>query len=94
MSSWILQDCTSVWLCIEKTQDSFKEVWVDGMFPMKSSANESYGKIPMVYNPTNQTTKIGKIPKDKNPPKFLWESFESKKPLIYFMIHGIVRCKA
>ena len=33
-------------------------------FPMKSSANESYGKIPMVYNPTNQTTKIGKIRKD------------------------------
>ena len=64
MSSWILHDCTSVWLCIEKTQNSFKEVWVDGMFPMKSSANESYGKIPMVYNPTNQTTKIGKIPKD------------------------------
>ena len=64
MSSWILQDCTSVWLCIEKTQNSFKEVWVDGMFPMKSSANESYGKIPMVYNPMNQTTKIGKIPKD------------------------------
>ena len=64
MSSWILQDCTSVWLCIEKTQNSFKEVWVDGMFPMKSSANESYGKIPMVYNPTNQTTKIGKIPND------------------------------
>ena len=31
---------------------------------MKSSANESYGKIPMVYNPTNQTTKIGKIPND------------------------------
>ena len=64
MSYWILQDCTSVWLCIEKMQNSFKEVWVDGMFPMKSSANESYGKIPMVYNPTNQTTKIGKIPKD------------------------------
>ena len=64
MSSWILQDGMSVWLCIEKTQNSFKEVWVDGMFPMKSSANESYGKIPMVYNPTNQTTKIGKIPKD------------------------------
>ena len=41
------------------------------MFPMKSSANESYGKIPMVYNPTNQTTKIGKIPNDQNPPKFL-----------------------
>ena len=64
------------------------------MFPMKSSANESYGKIPMVYNPTNQTTKIGKIPNDKNPPKFLRESFESKKPLIYFMIHEIVRRKA
>ena len=64
MSSWILQDCTSVWLCIVKKQDSFKEVWVDGMFPMSSSVNESYGKIPMVYNPTNQTTKIGKIPKD------------------------------
>ena len=31
----------------------------------------SYGKIPMVYNPTNQTTKIGKIPNDQNPPKFL-----------------------
>ena len=84
----------SVWLCIEKTQDSFKVVWVDGMFPMKSSANESYGKISMVYNPMNQTTKIGKIPKDWNPPKFLWEFFESKNPLIYFMIHGIVRCKA
>ena len=38
--------------------------FVDGMFPMKSSANESYGKIPMVYNPMNQTTKIGKIHKD------------------------------
>ena len=34
------------------------------MFPMKSGANESYGKIPMVYNPMNQTTKIGKFPKD------------------------------
>ena len=45
-------------------KNSFKEVWVDGMFPMKSGANESYGKIPMVYNPTNQTTKIGKIPND------------------------------
>ena len=52
------------WLCIEKTQDPFKEFWVDGMFPMKSSANESYGKISMVCNPMNQTTKIGKIPKD------------------------------
>ena len=31
---------------------------------------ELYGKIPMVYNPTNQTTKIGKIPNDQNPPKF------------------------
>ena len=41
------------------------------MFPMKSSANESYEKNPMVYNPTNQTTKAGKIPKDQNPPKFL-----------------------
>ena len=37
---------------------------MDGMFPMKSIANESYGKIPMVYNPTNQTTKIGKNPKE------------------------------
>ena len=64
MSSWILQDCMSVWLCIEKTQNSFKVVWVDGMFPMKSIANESYGKISMVHNPTNQTTKIGKIPND------------------------------
>ena len=34
------------------------------MFPMESSANESYGKIIMVYNPMNQTTKIGKIPND------------------------------
>ena len=41
------------------------------MFTMKYSANESYGKIPMVYTPMNQTTKIGKIPKDSNPPKFL-----------------------
>ena len=64
------------------------------MFPMKSSANESYGKISMVYKPMNQTTKIAKNPKDQNPPKFLCESFESKKPLIYFMIHGIVRRKA
>ena len=57
----VLHECLIVH---RKTQDSFKEVWVDGMFPMKSSANESYGKIPMVYNPTNQTTKIGKIPND------------------------------
>ena len=62
------------------------------MFPIKSSANESYGKIPMVYNPSNQTTKIGKIPKEDL--EFLWESIESKKPLFYIMIHGIVRCKA
>ena len=40
---------------------------MDGIFPMKSSANESYGKIPKVYNPTNQTTKIGKIPMVYNP---------------------------
>ena len=44
-------------------QNYFKEVGVDGMFPIKSSANESYGKISMVYKPTNQTTKKGKIPK-------------------------------
>ena len=65
MSFWILQDCTSVWLCIEKNAEFFRrDFLVDGMFSMKSSANESYGKIPMVYNPTNQTNKIGKIPKD------------------------------
>ena len=58
---------TGLYECLivhRKTQDSFKEVCVDGMFPMKSSANESYGKISMVYKPTNQRTKIGKIPKD------------------------------
>lgn len=54
---------------------------MDEKIPMKSSADESYEKIPMIYNPMNQTTHIGKHPKDHNPLKFLWESFESKKPL-------------
>ena len=54
---------------------------MDWKFPMKSSANESYEKVPMVYNPMNQTPHIGKNPKELNPSKFLWESFESKKPL-------------
>ena len=64
---WVILNPTGLYECLivhRKMQDSFKQVWVDGMFPMKSSENESYGKIPMVYNPTNQKTKIGKIPKD------------------------------
>ena len=50
---------TGLYECLivhRKNVEFFKEVWVDGMFPMKSSANESYRKIPMVYNPTTQTT--------------------------------------
>ena len=64
---WVILNPTGLYECLivhRKNAEFFQEVWVDGMFSMKSSANESYGKIPMVYNPTNQTTKIGKIPND------------------------------
>ena len=47
----------------------------------------------------NQTTNIGKIPKDSNPPKFLCKSFESKEPLVsiiphYFTSFGMELCTA
>jgi hypothetical protein len=54
---------------------------VDARFPMKFSANDFRGKIPMGFNPTNQTITIGKFPKDLNSPKSLCKSFESKMPL-------------
>ena len=60
-----------------KTKDSEKEVSVDATFPMIPSAKDFLGKILMRFYPTNQTTTIGKLPKDLNPPKFLCNSFES-----------------
>ena len=53
---------------------------MDGAFPMKSSANDSYGKIPMVYNSMNQTTKIGKIPKDQNPQNSFENPLNQRSP--------------
>ena len=66
---------------IGKIDDSFKEVWVDARNPMGSSTKKSLGKIPAGFNPTNQTTNIGKNSMDSNPPKFLRKYFESKEPL-------------
>ena len=47
-------------LIVHRKNAEFFQRGLSGWVPMKSSANESYGKIPMVYNPTNQTTKIWK----------------------------------
>ena len=35
------------------------------------NSEKNLRKIPIGFNPMNQTTNIGKIPKDSNPPKFL-----------------------
>ena len=55
---------------------------MDVRFPMKCSTKDSIGMIPMDSNPINQMTNVGKNPKDINPPKILWNSFESKEPSV------------
>ena len=66
-----LQDL-SLFDCVTgKTKDFFQEVGVDVGIPVKCSTNEFLKKNPTRFNPTNQTTNVGKIPKDSNPPKFL-----------------------
>ena len=66
LSLWDLSlfDCAT-----RKTKDFFQEVGVDVRIPVKCSTNESLGKNPIGFNPTNQTTNVGKIPKDYNPSK-------------------------
>mgnify|MGYP000924587559 CR=1 FL=1 len=53
---------------------------MDARNPMGSSTKNSIGKIPIGFNPMNLTTNVGKNPKDSNPPKVPWNSFESKEP--------------
>ena len=53
---------------------------MDVRIPIGTSVNDSLGKNPMRFHPMNQTSSIGKIPKDLNPTKFLRESFESNRP--------------
>ena len=52
---------------------------MDVRFPIGSSVKDSLGKIPLGFNPTNQSITIGKNPKDFNPLEFLYKSFESNK---------------
>ena len=53
---------------------------MDIWFPMKSSAKESLGKIPIGIYPTNQIAIVGKFPIGLNPTNFLYNSFESNMP--------------
>lgn len=54
-----LQDL-SLFDCITgKTKEFFQEIGVDARIPMKCS-NESIEKIPMGFNPANQTINTGK----------------------------------
>ena len=71
MSIGSLQDLSLFDCVMEKTKDFFQEVGVDVRIPVKCSTNESLGKNPTGFNPTNQTINVGKIPKDSNPPKIL-----------------------
>ena len=87
MSTSILQDFTYINLCLipsHENQRILKEVWVDVRIPIGTSAKDSIGKNPMGFNPMNQTSTIGKIPKDLNPTRFLCKSFESNMPLLSF----------
>jgi hypothetical protein len=52
---------------MEKTNDFFQEVGVDVRIAVKYSTNKSLEKNPTRFNPMNQTTNVGKIPKDSNP---------------------------
>ena len=49
---------------------------MDVRIPIGTSAKDSIGKNPMGFNPMNQTSTIGKIPKDLNPTRFVCKSFE------------------
>ena len=56
---------------MRKAKNFFQEVGVDVRIPVKCSTNKSLGKNPTRFNPMNQTTNVGKIPKDFNPSKIL-----------------------
>ena len=71
MSIGSLQDLSLFDCVMEKAKDFFQEVGVDVRIPVKSSANESLGKNPTGFNPTNQTINVVKTPKDSNPSKIL-----------------------
>ena len=51
---------------------------MEGKFPPNQSAKDSFVAIPKDCNHVNQTTFVGKVPKDPNPTKILRNSFESK----------------
>ena len=55
-------------------------MWVDIRIPIGTSVKDFIGKNPMGFIPMNQTSIIGKIPKDLNPTRFLCKSFESNRP--------------
>jgi hypothetical protein len=55
------------------------EIFHDAGAKGKDVHKVGHGNIPMVSNPTNQTTSIGKNPKEWNPLKFLWNSFEQNE---------------
>ena len=57
--------------CTGKPKELYKEVGVDGNFPPKQSAKESFEGIPKDYTLSNQTAFYRKNPKDPNPTKFL-----------------------
>ena len=65
---------------IGKTKEMKKEVRVDARFPMKCSTHDSIERIPIEFNPTNQTTNIEKIPKDLNHMKTYKIPSNSKEP--------------
>lgn len=66
-----LQDLRLLDCITGKTKDFFQEVGVDARIPLKCSTNESIGKNHMGFNPANQTSNTGKIPKDSNPLEIL-----------------------
>ena len=55
---------------------------------------ELHYRIPMGYDPMNQTTFIGKFPIGSNPPKIICYSFESKRISLFFTLkHNMKQIK-
>lgn len=80
MFFFILQDLEVCLIAQEKQRNFTKRFeWME-IF-LQNFVQIDYEKIPKDANPTNQTTIKGKIPKGLNPPKIIFNSFESKEPL-------------
>ena len=56
---------------------------MDVRIPIGTSVKDFIGKNPMGFNPMNQTSIIEKIPKDLNPTRLLYKSFESNMPYMF-----------